>query len=46
MIDEKMADEDIIEDMTPTDITENDTDELLKEDINVIACSSFFAKKF
>lgn len=37
MIDEKMADEDIIEDMTPTDITENDTDELLKEDINVIA---------
>lgn len=37
MIDEKMADEDIIEDMAPTDITENDTDELLKEDINVIA---------
>lgn len=33
----KMADEDIIEDMAPTDITENDTDELLKEDINVIA---------
>lgn len=37
MIDEKMANEDIIEDMAPTDITENDTDELLKEDINVIA---------
>lgn len=37
MINEKMADEDIIEDMAPTDITENDTDELLKEDINVIA---------
>lgn len=37
MIDEKIADEDIIEDMAPTDITENDTDELLKEDINVIA---------
>lgn len=37
MIDEKVADEDIIEDMAPTDITENDTDELLKEDINVIA---------
>lgn len=37
MVDEKMADEDIIEDMAPTDITENDTDELLKEDINVIA---------
>ena len=32
-----MADEDIIEDMAPTEITENDTDELLKEDINVIA---------
>ena len=37
MIDEKMADEDIIEDMAPTDITENDTEKLLKEDINVIA---------
>lgn len=37
MINEKMADEDIIEDMAPTEITENDTDELLKEDINVIA---------
>ena len=37
MIDEKMANEDIIEDMAPTDITEDDTDELLKEDINVIA---------
>lgn len=36
MIDEKMVDEDIIEDMMPTDITE-DTDELLKENINIIA---------
>lgn len=36
MIDEKKADEDIIEDMMPTDITE-DTDELLKENINIIA---------